>query len=212
VTLESCLPWVSVAAALGAGAAIGGPRPRIETGLTALALGALATFAYFKWIAPAAIPLALTLETIGVLATPPEPRRWRAAGLIFTIAGWVVLAQLFWSTGDGRLIFFTDAAKTGLLIALAAAGGWIGLRAWGGAPAERPGRLSTLAGLLAMDVCALTLDWGLWPALAGTAAVTLGQGLSLAEPGAEPQGPVLRRGRLALDYLGYAAIAYAFLR
>jgi hypothetical protein len=210
VRVESALPWLSLAAALGAGAAAGGARERLETGLKTLALAALAVFAYFRWIAPAAIPLALTLQTIGHLFLPRSEARWRRWPIIFPIVGWVALAQLFWNSGDGRLAVFADAAKAALLLALLAGSGLALRRILGAAAPPRLGMGLGGAGLVAMGAMALTLDWGLWPALAGAGVLIVSQLLDMT---AWTRAARLRqRVAWGLEYAGCAAIAYAFLR
>jgi hypothetical protein len=214
VTLESSLPWVSVAAAVGAGVAGAGPASRLATGLKCLALGALAVFAYFRWIAPASIPLSLTLAAISPTLLPQTNRRLRMLGAILALSGWLVLANLFWGSGDGRLAVFTDAIKAGLLATLLVGVG-LGLwRVWTGSPQLRVRSVVTAGALLTMAVMALTLDWGLWPALAGTAAIVASQALTFANEASRrlADRPLARRTVWAFDYLGHAAIAYAFLR
>jgi hypothetical protein len=214
VTLEAALPWTSLAAAIAAGALAGGSRPSLETGLRTLSLGALALFAYFRWIAPAAIPLALTLESIGQWAAPAGAARWRRWGAAFPIAAWLVLAELFWSSGDGRLAVFADAAKAALLLALLV-GASLGMRRiWALAERPRTGVGLAAGALVLMAAMALTLDWGLWPALAGSAAILIAQPLDLVAYGQERPGRrrLGRRIAWALDWSGYAAVAYAFMR
>jgi hypothetical protein len=212
VALESALPWLSLAAAAGAGAAIGGRRPRLERWLRAGAFGALALFAYFRWIAPAQIPLALTLETIGQAMLPPDASRWRRPAAMFPAAGWLVLAHLFWSSGEGRLAVFADAGKAALLLALLAAAG-LGLRrVLPNMLPPRAGLAAAAGALVLMAAMALTLDWGLWPALVGAAAIFVSQALAVADPPRLQRGRIGWRSAWALDYAGYAAVAYAFLR
>ena len=214
MTLESALPWLSLAAAVGAGIARPGRSGRLEAGLRVLAFGALAVFAYFRWLAPAAIPLALTLETIGQAVLPWRGARQRRLASAFPIAGWLVLTQLFWSSGDGRLGVFTDAAKAALLVALLLGVG-LGLRRiWPRAERPRLGIAVAAGALMLMAAMALTLDWGLWPALIGAFAILVSQALLADETPdrAAAMGGWARRASWALAYAGYAAVAYAFMR
>ena len=210
MALESALPWVSLGAAIAAGAVVGAGRPALETGLRTLALAALAVFAYFRWIAPAAIPLALTLAAIGQAAAPPGPDRWRRWSAAFPIAAWIVLAQLFWNSGDGRLAVFADAAKAALLLGLLAGSGLALRRILGAAAPPRLGLALAGAGLVAMGTMALTLDWGLWPALVGAGVLIVSQLLDMA--GWTRAARLRERMAWGLEYAGCAAIAYAFLR
>ena len=208
------MPWLSLAGAVGAGAASGGAGARAQTALRTLALGALAVFAYFRWIAPAAIPLALVLETAGQAALPRDGGRWRRLGIVFPIASWLVLAELFWTSGEGRLAVFADAAKAALLLVLLTGVGFGLRRIWRRSARPRTGIAAAAAALVAMAAMALTLDWGLWPALVGTAAILASQAVALAGDSAQPPGPsrLSQRAAWALEYAGYAAVAYAFLR
>jgi hypothetical protein len=214
VTPELALPWASLAAAIAAGVVVGGSRPRLETWLRTLALGLLAVFAYFRWLAPDAIPLALTLETIGQATAKPGEGRWRRWSAAFPIAAWLVLGQFFWRSGEGRLAVFTDAGKAALLLALVIGAG-LGLRRIS-AQTEGPRTVLAVASatLVLMGAMALSMDWGLWPALAGTAAILIGQALDLATGGWKR--PERRRLGLrlawALDWSGWATVAYAFVR
>jgi hypothetical protein len=214
VTLESSLPWLSLATAIGAGAANPSTQRRLETGLRVLALGALAAFAYFRWIAPAAIPLALTLAAIGEGLLPETERRWRRPAAVFPIAAWLTLAQLFWNSGDVQLAFVSDAAKAGLLLALVVGMAWGLVRTWRPAPPPRLGLALGAGALGVMCAASLTLDWDLWPALVGAGAILASQALTLAlgvEWG-QMRARRLKQAIWALEYVGYAGVAYAFLR
>ncbi len=213
MTLESSLPYLSVAASFAGGWTTGGRSPRLAAGFRTLALAAVGLFAYFRWIAPSEVALALALSAAGQSLQRPGRSRWRSAAAAFTFAGWLVLAYLFLKTGDGRVSVVADGAKAGLLAGVLLAIGLGARRLW---PVWRTPRWPlavAAAGLLAMWVGAVTLDWGFWPVLVGAGAVLLGAFLDMAlEAGLLPDVRLTARLAWASSYIGQAAIAYAFLR
>lgn len=210
MTLESALPWLSAAAAVAAAGIAGAEHRRAERWLKVFALGALGVFAYFRWIAPASIPLALTLQTIGEAALPRGAERWRRWWALFPVAGWGVLANLFWSSGEGRAVFVTDPVKAGLL-ALVLIGAGLGVRRARGVLASmRLGGGLAAAALVLMLAAAVSLDWALWPALAGAAGVAAAEALRLSL--ADSPRALAWKGLWALQFAGYGALSYAFLR
>ncbi len=212
MTLESAFPWLSLLAAVGAGAAAAS-RPRTEAALKAAALGALAFYAYFRWIAPTAVSMALCLEAIAEAVLPRGSDRWRSPKVGLAAVGWLVLANLYAGTGDGPGVFVTDAGKAALLALLLIGGGY-GLwrlsarREWGLGLAVLASALGLMSG------AALTLDWGFWPVLAGAAAVVASEALALYIEAGFRLGdtPAMRRLVWALAFLGQVAMAYGFLR
>jgi hypothetical protein len=212
VTLESTFPWLSLLAAAGAGAAAGG-RPRTEAALKAAALGALALYAYFRWIAPTAISMALCLQAVAETILPRGSERWRSPKIAVAALGWLVLANLYAGTGDGPGVFITDAGKAGLAAALLIGGGYglwrVSARGeWGLGLAVLTSALGLMAG------AALTLDWGFWPVLIGVGAVLASEALALyVQAGLRlAETPAVRRIVWALAFLGQVAMAYGFLR
>ena len=211
MTLESAFPWISAASALAAG--FSAPESRAGRTLRATALAALAIYAYFRWITPSAVPMALACQALGQAALPQAPQRWRRLALVLPVLGWLILANLYRSTGDGPGVFVGDGIKAALLAALVIGSGY-GLRqAWRWIPRPRAGLALEAASLLAMGVFSLTLDWDFWPVIAGALAVMASFALSLyssrsPEPG---PSPALSRTTWALAFLGQAAMAYAFL-
>ena len=213
MTFESSLPYLSVAAGLGAGAWAGTPRRRLTAALSALALGALALFAYFRWISPTEAPLGLALGAAGLALLPPEPSRWRRPAIALLAGEWLVFASLFLKTGDGLGQLMADAARAALAVGSVIAVALLLRRLWPGLQRPRSGAAGEMVALTLMLAASLTLDWSFWPAMAGTAAVTAGEGVLLAvAAGRLPQRPALVRVAWALGYVGQAAMAYAFLR
>jgi len=210
VTIESALPWLSAVAAIGAAGLAGGAPARREDWLKAVALGALAVFAYFRWIAPAAIPLSLTLQAVGEAALPRGAERWRSWRAVFPIASWLVLANLFWSSGEGNELFVTDAIKAGLLALLLVGAGLGVRRARSVLVSMRIGGALAAASVVLMAAMALTLDWALWPALAGAGAIAGAEALRLML--AEQRSAWTWKGLWTLQFAGYGAVSYAFLR
>ncbi len=211
MTIESTLPWVSAVAAIGAAAVAGGAPRREERWLKVLALGALAVFAYFRWIAPAAVPLGLTLQAIAEAALPRAAgERWRRWWALFPIAGWGVLANLFWSSGEGRVVFLNDPVRAGLAVVLLIGAGW-GVRRSRLllAPIRFGGGLAAAA-LALMLAAALSLDWALWPAMAGTAVIAAAE-MGRLRLGDRPL-TLAWKSLWALQFAGYGAVSYAFLR
>ncbi len=211
MTLESAFPWISAASALAAGFAA--PGGRAGRTLRASALAALALYAYFRWITPSAIPMALACQALGQAALPQAPGRWRRLGLILPVAGWLILANLYRGTGDGPGVFVGDGIKAGLLAALVIGSGYGLRRAWRWMPKPRAGVLVEAASLVAMGALSLTLDWDFWPVITGALAVLASFALALYSSRASETGPspVLPRTAWALAFVGQAAMAYAFL-
>ena len=215
MTLESSLPWISVAAALAAGVFAGGIRPSsAETGLKALALAALAMFAYFRGVAPAAVAQALVLGAIAQALAPRGVQRFATAGVLFLAAAWLVFAYLFFRTGGGQGAPFTDPVRTVLLVCVLSGVAFVARRTRREGRRARTGALADLAALTLVAWGALTLPWTFWPAMAGTAAVLAGEALLMEtlRPDAPETGPLVRRAAWTLSYLGLAAMAYPFLR
>ena len=213
MTLESALPWISLAAAAGAGLAAA-ESGRVASWLKAVALGTLAVYAYFRWITPSAAPMGLVLQAIAyAVAAPGGPiRRDLAHGL--SAVGWLVLADLYLNTGDGPGVFVGDGFKAALLAALLIGGGYGMRRLWSKLPARRLGLAAEAGAVAVMAVTALTLDWGFWPVILGAAGVVVSRALLLyVQAGLRLAATAgVRRGLWALDFLGQAVMAYAFLR
>jgi len=210
VTLESSLPYISLAAALAAGVVVGRRAPSsAEPGLKALALAALAMFAYFRGVAPAAIAQALVLSAIAQALLPRGAERFGTAGTLFLAGAWLVFGYLFLKTGSGFVVSIAEPARAVLLVALLA--GVSACARWAPRPSPRI-RAGALADLVAAGLAtaaAITLPWSAWPAMAGAVGVLTGEALLAA---AKPEGPLARRLAWALGYLGQAAMAYPFLR
>ena len=214
MTLESSLPYLSVAAAVAAGFATGGRSLRIENSLKTAALACLALFAYLRWIAPASIALAVTLQAIGQATAPDRATLWRWSATVARAAGWLMLAKLFFGTGDGRSAFFGDAVRAGLLVLLLTLAGVSLRRLWPHLPQPRLGVIAQAAAAVLLLTGALTLDWGFWPAILGAAAVLASEAVGLfvlSAPGPKARR-TFSRGAWGLAYLGQVATAYAFLR
>jgi len=212
VTLESAFPWISAASALAAG--LSAPEGRGGRALRAVALGALALYAYFRWITPTSVPLALTCLAIGQASSPEGPGRWRRWTIVLPILGWLVLANLYRSTGDGAGVFLNDVAKAALLAALLAGAGYGAWRVSRWTSLPRAGLAAEAAALFLMGVMSLTLDWDFWPVMAGALLALASFALVLYAGGAAGKTPPPRAARVAwgLSFVGQAAMAYAFLR
>lgn len=213
MTLESAFPWISLLAAVGAGAAASGSG-KAEKALKVVALGALAAYAYFRWIAPTAVSIALCLQALGQALSPRGPARWRTPCLLLSVAAWLTLANLYWGAGDGFGVFLGDGAKAALLAALVIGGGYGLRRIWPRLPGLRVGICLETGALGLMFAAALTLDWGFGLVLAGAALVIASAALTLyAQAGFRLEETTnVRRTAWALAFLGQAAMAYAFLR
>ncbi len=212
MTLESAFPWISAAAALAAGFVPA--EGRAGRAFRTLALGALALYAYFRGITPTSIPMALTCLALGQAVSPEGPQRWRRWTILAPALGWLILANLYRSTGDGPGVFVSDAAKAGLLVALLIGAGYGLWRAWRWRPPPRAGVAVEAAALLVLGVMSLTLDWDFWPVMTGALAVLASFAVVLYCGGAAGKAPSPAFARLAwgLTFIGQAAMAYAFLR
>ncbi|HEY5412071.1 MAG TPA: hypothetical protein VIJ94_15220, partial [Caulobacteraceae bacterium] len=198
--------------ALAAGFAA--PGGRAGRALRATALAALALYAYFRWITPSAVPMALACQALAQATLPLAPQRWRRLALIPSALGWLILANLYRSTGDGPGVFVGDGVKAALLAALVIGAGYGLWRAWRRRPRPRAGLALEAGSLVVMAILSLTLDWDFWPVIAGSLAVLAAFALDLyasRRPEAEPS-PSLPRAAWALAFLGQAAMAYAFVR
>ncbi len=212
MTLESAFPWVSAASALAAGY-VASDR-RAGRALRVLALAALALFAYFRWITPTSVPMALACQAIGQALLPLGPARWRRIGIGLPVLGWLILANLYRITGDGPGVFVGDGFKAGLLAALVIGAGYGLWRIRKSTRRPRPGLVAEAVALVAMGVMSLTLAWDFWPVMVGAMATLAAFGLQVyggRAPEPDPS-PALARGIWALGFLGQAAMAYAFLR
>ena len=210
MTLESSLPYLSVAAALAAGWTSGAGSLQADRGLKAAALAALALFAYFRGIAPTSIAAALTLGAIAQALTMRGPARYAGAGLVFLLAEGLVLAHLFLGVGLGLGALIQPARLVPLAATLA-------VLAWGLLRLGRGGSLrlgiGAGAGVLAlMAAGVLTLRWELWPAMIGLGALATAEAARIVCGGEAGPGPRMRRLAWAGEYLGRVAVAYAFLR
>ena len=214
MTLESSLPYLSLATALAAGVMAGRAPSRAEPVLKTAALATLALFAYFRWIAPSSIAAALVLNAIGTAGLARGAERWRRPAIALVVVAWLVFAWLFMSTGDGWQALFGDGVRGGLL-AMVLIGAGLGLRRlWPSIVPPRAGAIAEAAALTLMAASVLTLDWEFWPAMLGALGVVAAEALLLAgASGHRPgEGPNVRRAAWALSYLGQAAMAYAFLK
>ena len=212
MTLESAFPWISAASALAA--ALATPDGRAGRVLRSCAIAALAFYAYFRWITPTSVPMALTCLALGQALTPEGPGRWRRWTIALPALAWLILANLYLSTGDGPGVFISDAAKAGLLATLAIGAGYGLWRSWRWAPPPRAGFAAEAGALLIMGVASLTLDWDFWPVMAGALAALASFALVLYAGGASGKAPSARVARAVwgLSFLGQAAMAYAFVR
>ena len=214
MTFESSLPYLSLAAALGAGIAAGRAPSGAERVLKTVALAALAVFAYFRWIAPSSIAAALILSALGQAALPRGGGRWRRLGTTLTVAAWLVFAWLFLRAGDGWQVLFGEGVRGGLLAAVLIGAGLGFRRLWPAIARPRTGATADLLALMAMAAGVLTLDWEFWPAMVGALGVIAAEALMLA--GAYwarlPDGAAMRGVAWTLGYMGQAAMAYAFLK
>ena len=214
MTFESSFPYLSVAAAIAAGALQNAPGSARDRALKTFALAALALFSYFRGIAPTEVPAALSLAAIAEALSPSGDLRWRSAGTVFQAGSHLVFAHLFLRIGEGRAAFLSDAVKAGLLVTLLAGLGFGIARLWPLAGRARPGVAMEVGALLLMAVTVLTLYWSFWPAMAGALGVLASESLlfSAAFSKRRLDGPVLRRSAWICGYLGQAGLAYAFLR
>ena len=212
MTLESAFPWISAATALAAGFVPS--EGRTGRALRTSALAALALYAYFRWITPTSVPMALTCLALGQAASPQGPQRWRRWTIALPAVGWLILANLYRTTGDGPGVFIGDAAKAALLAALLIGAGYGLWRAWRGTPPPGVGVAVEAAALLVLGVTSLTLDWDFWPVMAGALAVLASFALTLYSGGSvgKPLSPGAARIAWGLTFAGQAAMAYAFLR
>jgi hypothetical protein len=207
MTLQSSLPYLAGVSALAATAASGPDRTAAERGLKSLAFAALAVFAYFRWISPTELAIALTLGAIGQALVP------RRAGFVALVASWLVLADLFLQSGDGLRALTTSALRGGLFAGLVI-GTVLGVRLLLKSPPAPAAALQAGAGaLVLMGAAAITLDWGFWPAIAGAGAMLAGQAAGLfAETRPEQRRALIRRAAWLLTAAGQASVAYAFLK
>lgn len=214
MTLESSLPYLSIASALAAGWASARPSGSAEPGFKAFALAALAMFAFFRGVGPASVAQALTLTAIAQAMAPRGATRLRTAGVAFLAGGWIVYAGLFARSGGSTQAFTSEPLRAVLLLALVGGAGLLVVRLWPRFGRARIGALADLGLLAVMTGAALTLPWSLWPAMAGALGVLASEALliSAAVRQVPPDGGTVRRSAWALNYLGQAAIAYAFLR
>ena len=212
MTLESAFPWISAAASIGA--CVVAPEGRWARGLRTTALAALALYAYFRWITPTSVPLALTFQALGQAFLPQDRPRWRRWAVLLPALGWLVLANLYRSTGDGPGVFIGDAFKAALLAALAIGAGYGLWRSWRWTPAPRAGFAAEAAALILMGLMSLTLDWDFWPVMLGALAALASFALVLYAGGAagKPLSRRVLRAAWGLSFAGQAAMAYAFVR
>lgn len=212
MTLESAFPWISAASALAAGlAAPGGRASRV---LKVCALAALGLYAYFRWITPTSVPMALACQALGQALSPQGPWRWRRWTIALPSFGWLVLANLYRTTGEGPGVFVSDAAKAGLFAALAIGAGYGLWRLWRQRSGWRTGVTVEALALAVMAAMSLTLDWDFWPVMAGVLATLACFALMLypGRPAETAPSPAVARAAWALSFVGQAAMAYAFLR
>jgi hypothetical protein len=212
VTLESAFPWISATSALAAGFAA--PDSRGGRAMRTLALAALGLYAYFRWITPTSVPMALACQALGQAALPEGARRWRRWAIGVPVFGWLVLANLYRNTGEGPGVFLGDGVKTALLATLVIGSGYAAWRFWRQIPERRVAIAAEALALVAMTAFSLTLDWDFWPVMAGALLALASYALTLyANRTADhPASPVLTRTAWALVFVGQAAMAYAFLR
>ena len=212
MTLESAFPWISAASALAAG--LLPAERRAGKALRGLALAALALFAYFRWITPTSVPMALVCQAIGQAVLPPGQERWRKIAIALPVLSWLILANLYRGAGDGLGVFVGDGFKAGLLAALVIGAGYGLWRRRRSAPRPLPGLVAEAAALVIMGVMSLTLAWDFWPVMIGALLVLGAFALQVyGGRASETQPPaILSKGVWALSFLGQAAMAYAFLR
>ena len=212
MTLESAFPWISAASALAA--ALAAPERRWGRVLRTGALVALGLYAYFRWITPTSVPMALACQALGQALLPESAGRWRRWAIALPVMGWLILANLFRTTGDGPGVFVQDAVKAGLFAALAIAAGYGLWRAWRWTRRPRAGVAAEVVALLVMAAMSLTLDWDFWPVMAGALAALAACGAALyaGRAGTPAPSPALARGAWILGFAGQAAMAYGFLR
>ena len=212
MTLESAFPWISAASALAA--AFAAPKGGWGRALRTAALTTLGLYAYFRWIAPTSIPMALACQALGQALLPEGPSRWRRWAVVLPALGWLVLANLYRTTGDGPGVFIQDAAKAGLFAGLAIAAGYGLWRAWRWTSPPRAGVAAEAVALLAMAAMSLTLDWDFWPVMAGALLALVAFAVTIygGRAGTDSPSPAFARATWVLGFLGQAAMAYAFLR
>ena len=212
MTLESAFPWISATSALAA--ALVAPGSRRGRWLRTGALAALALYAYFRWITPTSVPMALACQALGQALLPEGAGRWRRWAIGLPVLGWLILANLFRTTGDGPGMFVQDAAKAGLFAALAIAAGYGLWSAWRWTRRPRAGVAAEAIALLVMAGMGLTLDWEFWPVMAGALAALAACGVALyaARAGTQAPSPALARAAWICSFAGQAAMAYSFLR
>ena len=207
MTPESSLPYVSAAAAVAAAVATGKATRPAERALKASAFAALALYAYLRWIAPTEAAIALTLAAIGQATLP------RAAAFVAVAFSWLVFAWLFYQTGDGAGVLASDAVKAGMFAVLTLLAALALRRLWRAPPGPRPAVLAAALSLFLMAATAVTLDWSFWPAIAGAFSVVLAQLMGLQAPAlAAGRAAALRKASWAVNWVGHAAVAYAFMK
>lgn len=211
MTLESSLPYLSVAAAIAAAATNG----KVARGLRAAALAALGVFAYLRGITPAAVALALILGAAGQAMAPESRARWTSAGAGLLAAGWLAFAYLFLKTGGGLTILIQQPWRIGALVLLAVLI-WLGWRVlWPKVIGARGGAGAEMAAVLVMTGAAFSLhpaSWA-WIAMAGALLAALAETALLGLDFAGWRGGAwTRRAAWIGGYAGQAAMAYAFLK
>ncbi len=212
MTLESAFPWISATSALAA--ALTAPGSGWGRALRTGALAALGLYAYFRWITPTSIPMALACQALGEALLPEGAGRWRRWAIALPVLGWLMLANLLRITGDGPGVFVQDPAKAGLFAALAIAAGYGLWRAWRWTRRPRAGVAAEAVALLVVAAMSLTLDWDFWPVMAGALAAlaACGAGLYACRVGTQTPSLALSRITWILGFAGQAAMAYGFLR
>lgn len=212
MTLESALPYVSIGCAIGAGAAAAvGPSPGVQRTLKAIALLALAVFAFLRGVGPAALAMAFVLSGLGYATAPRERSLGASVSTVLFALAWLVLAWLCLREGRGLQILAEPIRLGATLLAAVAVAGFA-VWAWRGTGDSRrfPIVLAVVLGLLLL--AALTLRDGQWPAMAGAAALFAALALGLSQTIRPRLG---RAGEILLwllSYGGQAAMAYVFLR
>ena len=212
MTLESAFPWISAASALAA-VLVQPDRPAARA-LRTTALAALGLYAYFRWIAPTSVPMALACQALAQALLPQASRRWSRWAIALPAFGWLILANLYRTTGDGPGAFVQDAIKAGMFAALAIGGGYGLWRVWRWTSPPRAGVAAEAVALLVMAAMSLTLDWDFWPVMAGAVAVLVSFAVTSygGRDGTDGASPAFARAAWGLSFLGQAAMAYAFLR
>jgi hypothetical protein len=222
VSFFQALPYVSAAfAALALWRAAVDPEGVPGRVLRALALAALAAFAFGRGTAPSTLAAGLVLSTVAQVIPPKEGVQWRSGSDLASMIAAFAFAYLFYKDGPG-LQSIHDPAHLALLVVagiIAIALLLLGFRfalPRRGQPRVRGqagGSDMEAAGLALMILAAATVRLDHWPAMVGAGLVVAAE--VVAGMAQQPDTPPRRWAPAAywvLAFSGLVAIAYPFIR